>query len=157
MTVTTATSLGFDFIPNPAVLALPDAPSMSPRTLTSPTTPALIPSSSSPLQPPTPIEGEADEDWEYVSLPPSYSSRRSTLPFLPADETAGGEDDEGAGDEDDGDMILLGEMDLGGDEVDDLANGHAQWAGQGSKRDAKAAKGRSAMGVSYAAALRRVR
>ncbi|OCF61202.1 hypothetical protein L486_00848 [Kwoniella mangroviensis CBS 10435] len=115
---TTATTLGFDFIPNPTILTLPDidadssfnkkkssslltisksspiGPSSTPLENT-PLTPGLLPQpSSSPEPEPGPeLEDEDQEDdWEYI---PSLSSQRNVVD-----------------NEDDHDIIILGELEL---------------------------------------------
>lgn len=94
---TTATSLGFDFIPNPSVMALPEYPTsvinvkpkLSPSNATplaaTPNTPALI-----PTQP----EEEEDDDWDHITE--FQEHKRAAF----------------KGDEDDGDIIILGEIEL---------------------------------------------
>ena len=98
MEATTATSLGFDFITNPSIVALPEYPtsaidvkpklslaSATPLAAT-PNTPALI-----PTQP----EEEEDDDWDHITE--FQETKGSAM---------------GKGDEDDGDIIILGEMEL---------------------------------------------
>ncbi|WVW86080.1 hypothetical protein I302_108119 [Kwoniella bestiolae CBS 10118] len=122
---TTATTLGFDFIPNPTILTLPDdAPAIQDKksllTISksipthvqdastplenTPITPGLLPRPSSSLDPEA--EEEDDEDWEHV-------------PSLTREE---GE----RVDEDEHDIIILGELEL--DDVDDsiIKDGDAQ-------------------------------
>jgi hypothetical protein len=96
MVATTATSLGFDFIPNPSIMALPEYPSsainvkpkLNPSNATplaaTPNTPALI-----PTQP-----EEEDDDWDHITE--FQENKRPTV----------------KGDEDDGDIIILGEIEL---------------------------------------------
>ena len=83
---TTATSLGFDFIQNPTILALPDDPitnTAAGRSVPTPTprTPALEPSLANEQE-------DEDDDWEHIS----------------------GAHTREEGDE--GDIILLGELEL---------------------------------------------
>ena len=97
MVATTATSLGFDFIPNPSIMALPEYPSsainvkskLSPSNATplaaTPNTPALI-----PTQP----EEEEDDDWDHITE--FQENKRAAV----------------EGNEDDGDIIILGEIEL---------------------------------------------
>jgi hypothetical protein len=96
MVATTATSLGFDFIPNPSIMALPEYPSsainvkskLTPSNATplaaTPNTPALI-----PTQP-----EEEDDDWDHIT---EFQETKGAAP---------------KGDEDDGDIIILGEIEL---------------------------------------------
>ncbi|WWD03558.1 hypothetical protein V865_001612 [Kwoniella europaea PYCC6329] len=118
---TTATTLGFDFIPNPTILTLPDTdsspspngkkssslltisksspigPSSSPLENT-PLTPGLLPQPSSSPEPGPELEDEDQEDdWEYI---PSLSSQRNVVD-----------------NDDDHDIIILGELELE-DDVD---------------------------------------
>ena len=97
MIATTATSLGFDFIPNPSIMALPEYPTsainvktkLSPPNTTSlaatPNTPALI-----PTQP----EEEEDDDWDHIT---EFQENKGAAVQR---------------DEDDGDIIILGEIEL---------------------------------------------
>jgi len=96
MLATTATSLGFDFITNPSIMALPEYPTsainvkpkLSPSNATplaaTPNTPALI-----PTQP-----EEEDDDWDHITE--FQENKRAAA----------------EGDEDDGDIIILGEIEL---------------------------------------------
>ena len=93
---TTATSLGFDFITNPSIMALPEYPTsainvnnkLCPSNATplaaTPNTPALI-----PTQP-----EEEDDDWDHITE--FQENKRAAV----------------EGDEDDGDIIILGEIEL---------------------------------------------
>jgi bromodomain-containing protein 8 len=106
---TTATSLGFDFIPNPTIVALPDqaststshsaaipfknrcklatsssSPSTSSPLANTPSTPALVPTQDQEVD-------DEDDDWEHVT--DFAESKRES-------------------EHDDGDMIFLGELEL---------------------------------------------
>lgn len=103
---TTATSLGFDFIPNPSILVLPDHPDQPPHPTTkpgiSPTslgvlpgTPALIPTRVEEQD----AEDDEDDDWEHISEAGQKSDRG---------EKCQTEEEDG----EEGDMIFLGELEL---------------------------------------------
>ena len=116
-TATTATTLGFDFVANPAIVALPDTPAsyssskstpslltqaraiapanppakgrVSPALSTTPTTPALIPHTQT-------TDNDDLDDWEHIDALPE------------AEE----EDGKRSGGEVDDDLIVLGEFEL---------------------------------------------
>ena len=120
MVATTATSLGFDFIPNPSIMVLPDTiptaitmkhklstSSNTPSPLSAtPNTPALI-----PTQQEKDVDEEEDDDWDHLT-----ELDESKL----------------AHDGDDGDIIVLGDIELEGHE-EEVGKGKEMSMGQ--KRD----------------------
>ncbi|TYJ57072.1 hypothetical protein B9479_002173 [Cryptococcus floricola] len=163
---TTAATLGFDFVPNPSVIALPEmedeakpglltstkstAPAAlappdraSPALSATPTTPALFsthllhPDASSDSE----SESEGEDDWEHVSM------------FGRAEDEEGDEErDENVDSDGEEDVIVLGEMEMEEDMSRlDLAAPAA--TGKGKKEGKKEKRGK----VSYAAAALGVR
>jgi hypothetical protein len=122
MIATTATSLGFDFIPNPTIMALPDNPpssthgkclSTTPLGVT-PNTPALIPTHSNDAD----VDGDnEDDDWEHITDFDDQKVEQKEDKVV-----------------DDGEIIILGEMDLG-DHAHATVNGNGlgQVQGKGKK------------------------
>lgn len=120
---TTATSLGFDFIPNPSIVALPDHDPIPKSSLSmnnnssfrsshahahaqSPSTPALVPTTVNEQE----VEDEdvdEDDDWEHISRAGEQERDQRR-------------DDEG----DEGDMIFLGELELEDRVVDTTKGKH---------------------------------
>lgn len=80
-------------------------------------------------------------EWEHVALPASSgsASARVAAPFVRQDDA------------DDGDMIILGEMELDEPEHDEVYGGLESGKAKGK------GKSKRAQGLSYAAALGRVR
>jgi hypothetical protein len=118
---TTATSLGFDFIPNPSIMVLPDtmpaaAIAMKHKLATSsntpsplsatPNTPALI-----PTQQDRDVDEEEDDDWDHIT----ELNESKCEP-----------------DGDDGDIIVLGDIELEGHE-EEVEKGKKM--SMGEKRD----------------------
>lgn len=142
---TTATSLGFDFIQNPTIMALPDHPSSTSNSITAvkglvgttaatplgvtPNTPALIPTlpKDSDIDPDADVDEDEDEDdWEYITEFEDQSLK------IKGEKV------------DDGDIIILGEMDLGD---------HAHVHGTGDSLDAGKDKKGYRRDKSYAAVV----
>ena len=150
---TTATTLGFDFIPNPSILALPDIPAprittpesllsttkhipgafptkgrTSPALSTTPATPALI-----PHRPQQDDEDDLDE-WEHIDA-------------LALREPSDGEERDRADSQSEEDVIVLGELELE-DEFDMVD------ARRAKRHAAKGVLGfgKARQGVTYAAA-----
>ena len=125
MEATTATSLGFDFITNPSIVALPEYPTsainVKPKLSLSSATP-LAATPNTPALIPTQPEEEEDDDWDHITE--FQESKGSAM---------------SKGDEDDGDIIILGEMEL--EEV------------VAEKRDAKGKGGKSKKDKTYAAVV----
>jgi hypothetical protein len=95
MIATTATSLGFDFIPNPSIMALPEypTPAISFKNKLSTSTPSpLANTPNTPALIPTQPEEEEDDDWDHIT---EFQERKGTEV-----------------EEDDGDIIVLGEIEL---------------------------------------------
>ena len=126
MEATTATSLGFDFITNPSIVALPEystsAINVKPKLSLSNATP-LAATPNTPALIPTQPEEEEDDDWDHITE---------------FQETKGSPMSKG--DEDDGDIIILGEMEL--EEV------------VAEKKDLKGKGGKSQKEKTYAAVVR---
>ncbi|ODN81567.1 hypothetical protein L202_01982 [Cryptococcus amylolentus CBS 6039] len=153
---TTAATLGFDFVPNPSVIALPEMEGEAkPGLLTSTksTAPALAPDRASPALSATPTtpalfsthlhpdaasdsDSEGEDDWEHVSM------------FGRAEDEEGEEErDENVDSDGEEDVIVLGEMEMEED-MSRLDLASPAPTGKGKKEGKKEKRGR----VSYAAA-----
>ncbi|KAK8853129.1 hypothetical protein IAR55_003830 [Kwoniella newhampshirensis] len=176
---TTATTLGFDFIPNPSILALPDDPSpinsikpsssllstskstlntnLSGRGRTSPislagtpTTPALLAQSPSSDEEGDDDDDDDDDDWEHVQLDAAAD----------ADGKGVKEDDENVDSDGEQDVIVLGdlELELELELEEDLAkinlnSSTNDQVSNGKRKDNKDKKGGRKETISYAAVL----